>query len=144
MDGAGNMSGKYNGCAAKFREQSSKAVYHYCSSHDLNLVLCKSSQVKEIHIMLEALKQLGIFLKYSPKRCRRLEKAVEDVNAGREAGAKITNTKFKAFCETTWVDKFTTLHVFDEMYEPLLCCLEAIGSERGWDSKAVTESNGLL
>ena len=69
---------------------------------------------------------------------------MEDVNAGREAGAKITNTKFKAFCETTWVDKFTTLHVFDEIYEPLLCCLEAIGSERGWDSKAVTESNGLL
>lgn len=61
MDGAGNMSGKYNGCAAKFREHSSNAVYHYCSSHDLNLVLCKSSQVKEIHIMLEALKQLGIF-----------------------------------------------------------------------------------
>jgi hypothetical protein len=31
------------------------------------------------------------------------------------------------------------------MYEPLvLCCLEAIGLERGWGSKAVTESNGLL
>lgn len=144
MDGAGNMSEKYNGCAAKFREHSSKAVYHYCSSHDLNLVLCKSSQVKEIHIMLEALKQLGIFFKYSPKRCRRLEKAVEDVNAGREADAKITNTKFKIFCETRWVEKFTTLHVFDEIYEPLLCCLEAIGLERGWDSKAVTESNWML
>ena len=38
----------------------------------------------------------------------------------------------------------TTLHVFDEMYEPLLCCLEAIGLERGWDSKAVTGSTGLL
>jgi hypothetical protein len=61
MDCAGNMPGKYNGCAAKFREPFSKAVYHYCSSHDLNLVLCKSSQVKEIHIMLEALKQLRIF-----------------------------------------------------------------------------------
>ena len=30
------------------------------------------------------------------------------------------------------------------MYEPLLYCLEAIGLERGWDSKAVTASNGLL
>ena len=53
--------------------------------------------------MLEALKQLGIFFKYSPKRCRRLEKAVEDVNAGREADAKITNTKFKIFFQTRWV-----------------------------------------
>ena len=144
MDGAGNMLGNYNGCAAKFREHSSKAVYHYCSSHDLNLVPCKSSQVNEIHIMLEAFKQLGIFLKYSPKRFRRLEKAVEDVKPGRGADAKITNTKFKAFCETRWVETFTTLHVFDEMHEPLLCCLEAISLERGWDSKAVTESNGLL
>lgn len=42
------------------------------------------------------------------------------------------------------MEKFTTLHVFDEMYEPLLCCLEAIGLERRWDSKAVTESNGML
>lgn len=113
MDSAGNMSGKYNGCAAKFREHSSKAVDHYCSSHDLNLVLCKSSQVKEIHIMQEALKQLGIFFKYSPKRCRCLEK---DVNAGREADAKITNTKLTIFCETRWVEIFTTLHVFDERY----------------------------
>lgn len=47
MDGAGNMAGKYNGCAAKFTEHSPRATYHYCCSHDLNLVLCKSCELKD-------------------------------------------------------------------------------------------------
>ena len=53
---------------------------HYCSSHDLNLALCKACDVKEIHLMLDALKQLGLFFKYSPKRSRRLEVAVVEFN----------------------------------------------------------------
>ena len=61
MDGAGNMAGSPAGCAALFTKESPKAVYHYCSSHDLNLALCKSCQVKEVHVMLSTLKLLGIF-----------------------------------------------------------------------------------
>ena len=67
MDGAGNMAGSINGCAANFNKVSPRAVYHYCCSHDMNLALCKACQVKEMHSMLESLKQLGIFFKYSPK-----------------------------------------------------------------------------
>ena len=145
MDGAGNMSGKQAGCAARFTKQCPRAVYHYCSSHDLNLALCKSCQVKEIHIMLDTLKQLGIFFKYSPKRSRRLEQAIEEVNESRPAPNRIKKNKFGMFCETRWVEKHTTLHDFDAMYEPLLVCLDAIGSlESGWDSKAVGEAYGLL
>ena len=51
MDGVGNMAGTQAGCAALFTEESLKAVYHYCSSHDLNLALCKSWQVEEVHVM---------------------------------------------------------------------------------------------
>ena len=40
---------------------------HYCSNHDLNLALCKSCEVKEVQLMLDTLKQLGIFFRYSPK-----------------------------------------------------------------------------
>lgn len=145
MDGAGNMSGKYNGCAAKFTQHSPRAIYHYCSSHDLNLVLCKSCQVKEIHIMLDGLKRLGIFYKYSPKRTRRLERAIHEVNAQRGTRDHINKSKFKIFCETRWVEKITTLQAFNDMYEPILNCLEAICLlEREWDNKAVTESHGLL
>jgi hypothetical protein len=62
MDGAGNMAGRIKGCAALITEKYPKAVYHYCSSHDLNLVLCHSCQVKEVHIMLDCLKKTRIVL----------------------------------------------------------------------------------
>ena len=75
MDGAGNMAGKQAGCAVRFTEQSPKALYQYCSSHDLNIALCKSCGIKEIHVMLDSVTQLGVFFKYSPKRSRRLEKS---------------------------------------------------------------------
>ena len=97
MDGAGNMSGKYNGCAAKFTEHSPRALYHYCCSHDLNLVLCKSCELKEIHLMLDSLKQLGLFFKYSPKHIRRLEKAVNEINTGNPLQKQIGASKFKLF-----------------------------------------------
>ncbi|XP_071123548.1 52 kDa repressor of the inhibitor of the protein kinase-like [Mytilus edulis] len=94
--------------------------------------------------MLDALKQLGIFFRYSPKRCRRLEKCITDVNNTREEDSKIKSAKFKIFCETRWVEKFTTIQVFNAMYQPIIDCLSAIGTERGWDTKAITESQGLL
>ena len=62
LDGAGNMAGRQRGCAACFNRLYPKAIHHYCSSHDLNLALCKSCEVKEIHLMLDSIKQLGIFL----------------------------------------------------------------------------------
>ena len=145
MDGAGNMAGTQAGCAALFTKESPKAVYHYCSSHDLNLALCKSCQVKEVHVMLSTLKQLGIFFKYSPKRCRRLEVAIESYNNGRSPLDQIKKSKFGLFCETRWVEKHTTLNDFNIMYEPLIECLEAVSSlEPGWDGKAVTEAYGIL
>lgn len=145
MDGSGNMAGKYNGCAAKFTEHSPRATYHYCCSHDLNLVLCKSCELKEVHLMLDSLKQLGIFFKYSPKRTRRLERAVIDVNNGKQAEQQIGPSKFKLFCETRWTEKHSTLNVFDEMHEAIIICLKAISiTETNWDTKAVTDAYGLL
>ncbi len=145
MDGAGNMAGSQSGCAARFTRENPKAVYIHCASHQLNLVLCKSCKVNEIHFMLDTLKQLGLFFKYSPKRSRRLEKAIEEVNKNRSPSEQIGKAKFKTFCETRWVEKQTTLQDFNDMYEPLLLCLEAIGLvESGWDSKTVCDAYGIM
>mgnify|MGYP003455485338 CR=1 FL=1 len=109
LDGTGSiyMAGKRVGCAALISKTSPKALYHYCSSHDLNLALCKSCEVKEVHLMLDSLKQLGIFFKYSPKRSRRLEQAIEDFNSHESPATQIKKTKFGLFCETRWVEKHT-------------------------------------
>lgn len=60
--------------------------------------------------MLDA---LGMFFKYSPKRSRRLELAIEELNSITPKKDQIKKTKFKVFCETRWVEKHTTLNSFD-------------------------------
>ena len=104
MDGAGNMAGKQTGSAARFTNQYPRAVYH-----------SKSCYVKEVHVMLCSLKELGIFFKYSPKRSRRLEQAITTVNLDRSEDDKINKTKSKLFCETRWTEKHETLQDFDDM-----------------------------
>lgn len=146
FDGAGNMAGLENGCAANFRKVAPRAPYFHCASHDFNLVLCKACKVPTIHCMLENLKALGVFFKYSPKRTRRLEQSIDRVNEERKtSGAKqITKVKIKPMCETRWVEKHSCLEDLQEMFEAVIDCLEAITTERKWDAKAVTEANGLL
>ena len=78
MDGAGNMAGSPAGCAALFTKESPKAVYHYCSSHDLNLALCKS-EGSPCNV-----KYIKTAFKYSKKRCRRLEAAIESYDSGKD------------------------------------------------------------
>ena len=133
IDGAGNVAGCRAGCAALFTKQSPRAIYHYCSSHDLNLVLFKSCEMTEVHALLSTLKQLGMFLKYSPKRSRRLEAAILEVNSNQNQAGHIKKSKLGLFCETKWAEKYVVLN-FAVMYEPLLIFLEAIGIvESGWD-----------
>ena len=98
LDGAGNMAGKHAGFASRFLKLFPRASYHYFSNHDLNLALCKCCEVKEVQLMLDTLKQLGIFFRYSPKRSRRLEAAVDVVNQQQSDESKvISKSKFTMF-----------------------------------------------
>ena len=81
IDGADNMSGQNKGCAVFLEEKVVLAVQNYYANHDFSLVPGKSSKVPEIHIMLDSMKQLGIFFKYLPKRCHRFEDCVEKHSA---------------------------------------------------------------
>ncbi|XP_078679498.1 52 kDa repressor of the inhibitor of the protein kinase-like [Branchiostoma floridae x Branchiostoma belcheri] len=147
FDGAGNMAGVRNGCAANFKRTAApRAPYFHCASHDLNLALCKACKVQDIQCMLETLKTVGLFFKYSPKRQRELERAIDRGNEERvAAGLKPwKKTKIKPMCETRWVEKHTCLEDFAELHKPLVECLEAITLEAGWDAKARTEAGGLL
>lgn len=143
MDGAGNMTGCTKGVAARITQICPKAIYHYCSSHDLNMAICKSCDVKEVKCMLEDLVALGIFYHYSPKRSRKLEAVIaSEIKAGT---LQFGQSKMGIFCKTRWVEKFTTLDTFFHLYDPIIQSLEAIAHrEIGWTTKAMTEANGLL
>ena len=74
----------------------------------------------------------------------RLKKAIDTINEERPSQDRINIQKFKLFCATRWVEKITTLSDFNELYEAILECLDAIGvSEANWDRKTVTEAYGM-
>jgi hypothetical protein len=144
-DGAGNMAGNLNGCAARFMEYAPRAPYYHCASHELNLALCKACKVPEISCMIADMQKAGIFLKYSPKRQRHFEKSIE---AAKESNENISTKKkkLKLLCVTRWVERHTTMEDFDHLYQPFVDFLSITGSneEQIWDSKTITEANGIL
>ena len=144
-DGAGSMSEKLKGCCAQFLKTVPEAVYYHCASHQLNLVLSKTALISEVQVMLETLLSVGLFFKYSPKWQRELEKCIERVNES-AGNSKVTKTKVKTMCQTRWVERHTSLQDFDNMYNCVLDCLSEIAtnSEMNWDSKTVTEAQGLV
>ena len=71
-DGAANMSGRLNGCQAHISRLQPLAQFLHCGSHRLNLALNSTSKIQEFRIMMENVKQLGIFYKYSSKRTHHL------------------------------------------------------------------------
>ena len=117
------------GCQALFRNAYPCAKYFHCASHQLNLALNHSCQQKEVHIMLENLKAVGLFFQYSPKRQRQLEEEITDLNEGRADPLKIR--KVKTLCETRWVERHTSLQDFNQSYSALLICFENISSNAG-------------
>ena len=73
---------------------------------------------------------------------------IHDKGVKTESGnSQTSKTKIKPLCETRWVERHTTLQDFEDLYEPLLVCLEEISMSKGsktWDSHSKTEAQGLL
>ena len=93
--------------------------------------------------MFSTMQALGIFFKYSPKRQRKLEEAIAE--ADKEGCLK---KKIKPLCETRWVERHTAFDDLNQLYKPLLNCLESIQSNSDpnnrFDAKSTTEAAGLL
>lgn len=79
FDGAANMSGTFNGCAAKINEQYANALYVHCASHSLNLALSHSCSIPDIKNCIGTLKSVINFYSASPKREAVLKKHIESI-----------------------------------------------------------------
>ncbi|XP_065177014.1 52 kDa repressor of the inhibitor of the protein kinase-like [Sycon ciliatum] len=150
-DGVGAMAGELRGCQALFKDEIPQATYYHSTSHQLNLALSKACSVPEVLRMVATMKQLGLFFKYSPKKQRAFEEAVDTINRQRKAERKpeIAKAKFKMLCETRWIERHTAFEDFHDMMEPLSSTLEVISQpalqqDVKWDAKSVTDACGLL
>ena len=77
-DGAGNMSGKTNGAAARITSQFPLALYIHCASHSLNLAVVSSLEEVSVRNMISIVKRVSIFFSAHPKRQKKLEEAIEN------------------------------------------------------------------
>ena len=139
------MSGKSKGAAAVFRSKTGNenAVCFYCASYELNLCLSEPSKVPQVFNMVSTIQAFDIFFKYSPKCQRKREEAIAEAN--KEGCLK---KKIKPLCETRWVDKHTAFDDLNQVYKPLLNCLDSIqgngNPDNRFDAKSTTEAAGLL
>lgn len=74
--------------------------------------------------MLDSLKQLGLFILGIDLNVQGVWKSQSWT--GKPTEQQIGPSKVNMFCQTRWTETHFTLNVFDEMYEAIIVCLEAI------------------
>jgi len=89
------MAGAQRGAVNKFKETTGneRAEYFPCASHELNLVLSKSCNVKKIRNIVDTLQSVVSFFLILTERQRAIDKTVEEHNLGTEE--KIAKSKVK-------------------------------------------------
>lgn len=90
------MAGANKGCAGRIKQVYPKAEYYYCMNHDLNPAVTKSCRLPEMQVMLDTVKQGGIFYKYSPKMQRKLEECISAVSREKnQTGGEVAERQTK-------------------------------------------------
>ncbi|KAF5281756.1 hypothetical protein FQR65_LT14551 [Abscondita terminalis] len=107
-DGAANMSGCFNGVQSHILSLQSKALYTHCSSHCLNLAICKASSVTSIKNAIGVIQSVTTFCRESPKRIELFEEKI---------------------CMTKWIEKHEALLEFYELLPVVIAFLEDVTSD---------------
>lgn len=128
-DGASNLSGKFNGVQAHVQALFPKALYVHCAAHSLNLAVSNSCEVPSIRNCLGTIGKLYDFF-HTPKRQSVLEKCLE------EAEIRSTHGKLKQLCATRWVERYTSVAIFLELYDGIVLALDRIAEDKGWADSA--------
>ena len=76
-DGAAAVSGSKNGMAAHVIKKNPKAIYTHCFSHRINLNICKTCKIQSVANIMEEIKELSYFLKFSELRQLLLLECIE-------------------------------------------------------------------
>ncbi len=119
------MAGQFNGCAAQIYPQ---AIYYHCASHQLNLALSKTTNIREVQVMISAVTSLGLFFKYRPKRQRHLETAYNKELCVRLGGSNdIQPWKILMTCILPYVTVLMILHATKMVYGIVKLLLKLMG-----------------
>ena len=124
----------YCRACALFAGQAPLALYTHCAAHQLNLAIVAACKIQVFRNTESCIGEIAKFFKYSPKRQRLLDKAMEIANPAPKA------KKLKDACRTRWIQHIDSYVVFLELLPSVNMTLQAINSpsrardrmELGW------------
>ena len=117
-DGASSVSGYINGLSAQIICINEKAIYTHCHSHQLNLEVAASCNIQIVRNVLDQIKELSYFFNYSEPRQKILDACIENY------APNSSKKKLKDICRTRWAERITGLDDFEELFIPIVFCLE--------------------
>ncbi|CAM4832642.1 unnamed protein product [Rotaria magnacalcarata] len=109
-DGANVVAGRLGGVQKLIRDIVPRANYVHCSNHSLDLVLAVACKLQQIKFFFGLIKSTTSFINGSPKRKSMLAKAIESTNN------ETKRRHLVKLCETRWVDKYTSIIVFKQVF----------------------------
>ena len=148
-DGASSMSGARSGCSAIVKQHAPLAEYTHCASHRLNLAVVSACKIQSFRDTESYLGEIARFFKFSPKRQRLLDRAIEIACA--EVNQK--KVKLKDACRTRWIEHIDSYVVFLELLPALHMTLRAmifpdqfaqLGTDWKWDADTLVKANGFI
>ncbi len=146
-DGASNMAGARSGVKSIVQKDAPKAMYIHCAAHRLNLAIMSACGIQAFKNAESYVGEIARFYRFSPKRQRLLDKAIE------ASSQMLKAKKLKDLCRTRWVERINSYAVFLELLPAIHMCLEAmvnlsthpdLGIDWNWDGETITKANGFL
>ena len=140
-DGAANMAGDVQGCAARITAEFPKALYLHCCSHALNLCIMAASKIKAVTAMWTTLREVSFFFNSSPKRQEKLQAVIAEVVADDVKVRKLTD-----LCRTRWSARHTALTTFLALFESVVQTLDEISSapRSAWNTNTAGQAGAFL
>jgi len=119
-DGAGSVAGEKNGCSAHILRQSHKALYTHCFSHRLNLSVQKACKIVSVSNMMEVVRKISEFFRFSQQRQQVLETFINEYDHN------YLKVKLQDVCKTRWIQRIAGLQTFIDLFVPIWRTLDAM------------------
>lgn len=114
-------------------EKFPKAIYVHCAAHSLNLAVSAACDIRSIRNCLGIVEKMYCFFN-TPKRQDMLLSEIE------ESDFNPKSKSLKRLCATRWVERYSAIHDFVELYS---CVVSALDKISEWKDSTATDANIL-
>ena len=102
-DGSSNMAGARSGCKSIVQQQAPMAIYSHCAAHQLNLAVVSACKIQAFQNTESCIGEMARFFKFSAKRQRLLDRALDivtPVTHAKKLKTPVTLAGFSALIHT--------------------------------------------